>query len=123
MFGLHEPRDLPEVFAKYTNVEIPFEIVIKDHPAKGLIDKMSEDAAARIREQHPDLTIETKEPDEDGYAKLKEIYTVAKDNNIQLSIGWPGTMSTMDAQPGRLNVHIKEESDGKWRVQRTCDYG
>jgi len=54
---------------------------------------------------------------------IQEMKKVAEDNGYKLRIWYPGSRGTMDHQPNRVNVHIEEGVDGKFRVGKKFNLG
>lgn len=52
-----------------------------------------------------------------------EIEQAAKQHALQLRIFLPGQFGTTDYKPNRLNVYVKKEQDGKYRVQKNFSLG
>lgn len=48
---------------------------------------------------------------------IKELSDAVAKAGLSLRIWLPDTMGTMDMRPNRLNVHIRKEDDGKYRIQ------
>ncbi|TAL32769.1 MAG: hypothetical protein EPN97_09750 [Alphaproteobacteria bacterium] len=47
---------------------------------------------------------------------LQELRQEADRFGLSLRIWWPGMVATMELNPDRLNVHIRKDNDGKWRI-------
>ncbi len=117
-------RPLPEIFAQYADVEIPYKIIEKSFLTKEDREKMTPKEIEDYKTKFPSLYKgERKILTEEGEKIVSEIYKTASDNNVNLRLCTPSVIGTMDVQHSRLNIHVKEETDGKWRVQNTCNYG
>ena len=52
-------------------------------------------------------------PDDPVLADLK---AEADRFGLSLRIWWPGMVATMELNPDRLNIHIRKDAGGKWRI-------
>ena len=60
----------------------------------------------------------------DGDKTITEMQAIARRNGLTLRVQTPSSIEIMDPRyPKRVNVQLKEESDGKWRVQSTFKIG
>jgi hypothetical protein len=47
---------------------------------------------------------------------LAELKAEADRFGLTLRVWWPGMVATMEVNPNRLNIHIEQGRDGKWRI-------
>lgn len=59
----------------------------------------------------------------DNDPTLAEMNELAEQNGLSLRVFWPGIMGTADIQPNRINAHLEEGADGKWRVSGNFTLG
>ena len=56
-------------------------------------------------------------------ATVTEMEKFAKDNGLQLRLWWNGIAGTMDYRLDRVNAHIEQGTDGKYRIAPRFDLG
>lgn len=91
-------RPLPEIFAKFAELEIPHE----SYEHSGRSGKI----------------FILQRPTQEGEKIISEIYKVAKDNNVNLRLWTPNMMGTADVQTARLNIRTTN-----WVIKNECYYG
>jgi hypothetical protein len=58
-----------------------------------------------------------------GDKLLGQLREAARKAGFSLRVWLPGTRGTMDYRPSRLNVTLKKEKDGKFRIQDNIRFG
>jgi hypothetical protein len=54
---------------------------------------------------------------------IDEMRDEAQKNGLKLRVWWPGVAGTCDFRMDRVNAHIEQAPDGKWRVSNKFDLG
>lgn len=54
---------------------------------------------------------------------ITELTAAVKAVGLHLRLWLPDTMGTMDYRLDRLNVHVRKEDDGKYRIQKDMGLG
>lgn len=54
---------------------------------------------------------------------IQEMQRVAWDNGLVMRVLLPGAVGTKDVRTNRINVHIEEGADGKYRVSNRFNIG
>ena len=95
-------RDVSRIFNKFAGREVPME------------SKVVKVAGYTFTEHEP-----KNNPDPVLTALEKE----ATKNGLSLRVWWPGIAGTCDYREDRVNAHIEQGHDGKWRVSPRFDLG
>ena len=97
-----KPVDIESIFNKFAGREVPMKHEIKKV------------AGYTFNEIHPALN---------PGPVLTEMQDTAKKNGLSLRVWWDGMAGTMDYRTDRVNAHIEEGADGKYRVASRFNIG
>ena len=54
---------------------------------------------------------------------LAQMETAAQKNGLKLRVWFPGTIGTMELRSDRVNAHVDQGADGKFRVSNKFEIG
>ena len=96
------PRDVSPIFNKFAGREVPMNT------------RVVKVAGYTFNEIEPALN-----PD----PVLTEMQDEARKHGLSLRVWWDGIAGTMDYRTNRVNAHIEQEADGKYRVSNRFNIG
>jgi hypothetical protein len=99
--------DLKSIFQKYAGREIA--MTVEQHTIKSKrLGDMTFDEVRLADPQDP---------------LIMEMSKTAERHGLSLRLWWPGRIGTMEINNSRVNAHIVQGDDGKWRIGENFNIG
>ncbi|MEZ0224776.1 MAG: hypothetical protein ACAH83_09505 [Alphaproteobacteria bacterium] len=92
-------KDISHIFGRFAGREVP----------------MTE-TKSRVRVGGKTHELTECRPTSQDASVLQELRQEANRFGLSLRIWWPGMAATMEINPNRLNVYIRKDAEGKWRI-------